>query len=268
MTSPYPSLVAAPTAVPWRYGLLSAATILPAGDAHEMNGIFFKSPMCARANRWIDPCVSGAPAEDKVPTDDDYSEVRADPFVAYVMLSCKTTTPAAMLDEVREAYALAYPRAVEQAFWESNLAVEGCTVLGGPGAVSPTTGLALLEAATADAFGGRATIHSPRVVAPFLASDGQIVTTGAAMFSVLGSALAFYGGSPNTGPDGTPAAAGTAWLYGTSQVVLRRFGVEVLPDARHVLALPTNEPMALAEETWVGTTSGCACFAVLVDVSP
>lgn len=274
MTSPCPPLlVATPTVTPWRYGLLSVATVIEETDPHFRCGVIYKSPHCARAVAFFEDACTPAPVNPKLPTDVDRDAiVTGAPFTIYSYLSCKTTTLAAMRDEVRLTLELGESRAVEEGFWTAALAVPGCTVLnttpGAAGALSLVAGVAALESAMAQAYGGVPTLHGDRSLAAYAANAFLLQRSGGRLLTPLDSLWAFYGGSPNTGPDGVVAPAGYAWLYATSGVTLRRSPVQVLPDDGHELrVLPdgsqTNEPIVVAERVYVPTHE-CACFAVLI----
>ncbi|MFH9016316.1 hypothetical protein ACH4C6_33650 [Streptomyces sp. NPDC017943] len=54
----------------------------------------------------------------------------------------------------------------------------------------------------------------------------------------------------NFGPDGTPAAPGTAWLYISGPVVVRRGPIDVIPDrAGSSIDMRVNGRRVLAERT-------------------
>lgn len=273
MTSPCPPLlVATPSVVPWRYGLLSAATVIEETDPHARCGVTYRSPHCSPALAVFTDACPPTTVEPKVPTDTDgYPMVTGVPFQIYSYLSCRTTTVAAMREQVRITLALGEPRAVEEAFWIL-MANPDATVLntvpGAAGAMSLVAGVAALESAMAAAYGGQATLHGDRSLAAYAANAYLLEKAGGRMFTPLDSLWAFYGGSPNTSPTAVAAPAGYAWLYATSQVTLRRFPVEVYPDPGHELTvLPdgtqTNEPIVIAERTWVPSFE-CASFAVLI----
>lgn len=262
--------IEAPTCTPWRFGLLSVATVIEESDPHIRNGIQYKPMACiAGVEPWDDVCPPAVP-DLKTPTDLDDQNVRVegDPFTIYSYLSCKTTTLEAMFDQVRNAFALGEPRAVEQEFWLRVLAQPDCTVLnevaGAAGALSTLAGIAALESYMADNYGCSATFHADRAVAPYAFSDHQLVRNGGALETQLGSRFAAYGASINTGPDGVVAPDGHAWIYATSQVILRRFPVDTYPESvDQILQRNSNEPIVIAERTYVPSIE-CACAAVLV----
>lgn len=268
-----PLNVPAPAILPWRFGLLSVANVIDETDDHARNGIFYKSPACTgTVTEWVDDCDSDL-VDPKSPTGpDDTAYIQGCPFHLYAALNCKTTTLAAMGEEVLRVFELDEQRAVEAAVWANVLATPAATVLNAsslPADAFPIVGgIAALESAMAECYGGRATFHADRGVAPYFARDFQVHTEGSAKFSELGSAVAFYGGSPNTSPAGVVAPAGFAWIYATSTLTLRRFPIDVLPetDQRLQYSPLTNEPFVLAERTYVPSVE-CCTYAVLVSLS-
>lgn len=270
----HPLVVEAPVVIPWAYGLLSVATVIDEGDDHARNGIFYKSPACtADVLNWEDDCDSGEVA-DKVPTfTGDSAFIQGCPFHLYAALDCKTTTLEAMGAEVRTVFELGEQRAIETEVWNRVLATGATTVLNATSlpadAFTVTGGIAALESHMASLYGGRATLHSDRGVAAYAAQNYEIQPGGRIKETVLGSAWAFYGGSPNTSPAGVAAPSGYAWMYATSQLVIRRFPVDVLPDEtnQRIRYNPlTNEPYVLAERTYVPSVE-CVRAAVLVCLS-
>lgn len=266
-----PLNVTAPVVVPWAYGLLSVATIIDETDDHGRNGIFYKSPACtADVLNWEDNCDSEEVAE-KVPTfNGNTAFIQGCPFHLYAALNCKTTTLEAMGAEVRTVFELGEQRAIETEVWTRVLATVATTVVNASSlpadALTVTGGVAALESAIAECYGGRSTLHADRGVAAYLAQNYQIQPGGRIKETVLGSPIAFYGGSPNTSPAGVAAPAGYAWMYATSQLTLRRFPIDVLPDEvnQRIRYDPlTNEPYVLAERTYVPSVE-CCSFAVLV----
>lgn len=269
-----PLNVPAPAVLPWRFGLLSVATIVDETDDHARNGIVYKSPPCtADVQNWEDDCDSGV-LVDKGPTDVDRNAVvQGCAFHLFSALSCKTTTLEAMRDEVRLVFELGEQRAIELEVWNRVLADVTSTVLNDSSDVADAFtlvgGVSALESAMAECYGGRALIHADRGLAAYAARDRQVHTEGTGKYTELGSGFAFYGGSPNTSPLGVVAPDGYAWMYATSQLTLRRFPIDILPeDSNQRLRYDplTNEPYILAERTYVPSVE-CCSFAALVCLS-
>lgn len=269
-----PLVVPAPGILPWRFGLLSVATIIDETDDHARNGIFYKSPACtADVQNWEDDCDSGAVA-DKGPTfTGDNAYVSGCMFHLYAALDCKVTTLEAMRDEVKLVFELGEQRAIELEVWNRVLVDPTVTVLNDTSDVADAFtlvgGVSALESAMAECYGGRALIHADRGLAAYAARDRQVHTEGTGKYTELGSGFAFYGGSPNTSPLGVVAPDGYAWMYATSQLTLRRFPIDILPeDSNQRLRYDplTNEPYILCERTYVPSVE-CCSFACLVCLS-
>ena len=274
---PAPMLVPAPAVAPWRFGLFSTITVIDDPDDHARNGVGYKSMACVgTVEPYVDDCED-PPV--KVPTDTLTSEhnlVRGCPFHVYAALSCRTTSLDDMKADVAEVFRLGEAVAVETQIWNSLLATTASTVTNvdstTANAFSVVGGVSALETAFAACYGGQGTIHAPRGLMAYLARDRQVVLVGDHWETPLGTKVAFYGGSPNSSPVGVDAPLGFAWMYITPEVTLRRFGIDILPDAVANRLLfdaetgdLTNEPFMLAERTYVPSTE-CCRFAALVEL--
>lgn len=269
-----PLLIERPVVKPWGFGLVSVATVIDETNEHARNGIVYKSPPCtADVQPWVDSCI---PADllDKIPTDADRNAiVRGCPFHLYAALGCKTTTLAAMTEEVRAVFDLGEQRAVEEQVWVKVLAQAGSTVLNASSATTDaftvTGGIAALESAIAACYGGEATLWGDRGLATYAARERVILQQAGHLETIIGSKFGFLGGSPNTSPAGVPAPSGFAWIYITSDLTLRRFPVNILPDDvnQRLRYNPlTNEPYVVAERSYVPSIECCA-YAALVCLS-
>lgn len=270
-----PVIIDPPAIQPYRFGLLSVATVVDhQGDDHELNGITYRSLACAaNLEEFVAVCPT-ANNPSKVATDDARTTVVTDgAFELYANLSCKQTTLEAMFQEARDIFALGEPKAFEAAFWTKVLALPTATVLnttpGPAGALSVTSAIAALESFMGCCYPGRAVFHSDRATVPFAAADHELIRQAGTLETVLGSGWAAYACSPNTGPDGTVAPDGHAWLYATSQPIIHRWPAHVLPDnVTHVLKRDanggqTNEPQVIVERSYLAYTE-CCVAAVLV----
>ncbi len=269
-----PALVEEPTTPLWPYGLYSVATIIDNPDDHERNGIKYKSFRCVgTVENWEDSCVTDD-LEPKAPTDSgEENVVRGCPFHMYAALSCKTTTLAAMSQNVEEVFRNGEQVGVETQIWNRVLATSAATVLNPssmPGdAFTVLGGIAALEQAMATCYSSQATFHMPRGVGAYLFAEHQLDLCSDPTpyyMTKLGSKVAFYAGTPNSSPAGVAAPTGYAWMYATSELTLRRFAPEILPedsDLRLQYNPLTNEPFVVAERTYVPSVE-CCQFAVLV----
>lgn len=266
-----PANVDRPTVNPWKYGLYSVATVIDDTNDHERNGIVYKSPPCtADVRPWVDAC-SQFDVTPKSPTDIDAdSVIRGCPLHLYAALDCKSPTLESMIEEIQLVFNLGEQRALEATVWNNVLAVSGALVLNASSlpadAFTVVGGFSALESAMASTYGGQATIHADRGIAPFAADHHQIVPVGEHYETKLGSPVAFYGGSPNTSPAGVIAPSGYAWMYATSDITIRRFPATVLPESVDQFlkwGQLTNVPYVLCERTYVPSIE-CPLYAVLV----
>jgi hypothetical protein len=188
------------------------------------------------------------------------TEVGGKPFVIFEGLSCLALT-------VAEARTRAENRlALHEQFWvesqvDATVLRQDATVLNGGTAVGLSVGIGLLEDAIADQYGGIGTIHAAReLAAPF--THAQIVQRdGSRMRSPLDNLYAFGAGYTTTGPDGTAAPDGQAWVYATGPVLLWRSEVQILEqfDQRK------NVRLAIAERSYA-VTADCLRVAVLLQI--
>jgi hypothetical protein len=168
------------------------------------------------------------------------------------------------LSEVERAFLANESVGVERALMTQRLVGGGtfpATTDLTPGATSltPAEGLALLENYAAGMYAGVPTIHVSRGVGSLLFTQQAIERNGAQFFTKQGSKVASGGGYGNTnlGPGGTPAAAGTSWMYATGEVVIARG--DMISAAS--LDQATNEPVVLAERAYVAAVD---CFVAAV----
>ncbi|GAA3172644.1 hypothetical protein GCM10020001_118930 [Nonomuraea salmonea] len=274
--------VAAPAVQPYGFGLFSVAQWPVEADPHWRCGVQWEPYACGPARLYpIDQCAEGEPPEKQV--EEGTPLVEATPLVVYGGYHCKLpgrTVPADIEDRARQSLALGEQRAVEEAVWTGAagnspwLASPDATVLnaaetpGAGDALKAIGAIAALEAYLGATYGGLGVIHVPRGAVPALAFYQQIVRDGSVLRTVLGTPVAAYGGSPNTGPAGEPAPAGTAWAYATGPVAIRRGEVLVTPTPVPAAGFDrkTNQVHLLAEREYV-VGWDCLLGAALMDIS-
>jgi hypothetical protein len=268
-------LVAPPPTERYLGGLFAAARFPdPPGEGNRWEcGIQYEALTCADVSGWAEVCPPGTP-ELKVPTL-EFPLVEGEPFVALLGVQCALVGYSLQEFEQRvvNAFLVNEQRAVEQIYWtgsEGNrprLADPDCEVLAGGEALTVLGGIAALESFLAEHYGGIGVIHAPVGVAPYLASHNQIVGTPGAPTTWRGTRWALGGGYViNTGPDGTPAPEGTAWMYATGQVNIWRSEVWTNPDdLRYAFNTKTNDGLVFAERKYI-VTHECVCAAVLVTI--
>lgn len=261
-----------PVITPYRYGAITAWDVIDATDPHQRYGILYESLACTAD---VLPMPDGICPPDpfvKVPTyGDESTYVRGCPFSLYAALDCRRTTLANMQRDVEEVFRLGEQRALEAAVWTNLIAQPDAVVINTipaePGALGIGPGIAALESAMAGCYPGQATIHLDRGLGIYLASEHLLEKQGSGLFTPLGSKIALYGNTPNTGPDGLPAPDGHAWIYATGQLTLRRFAQDTktpdFPLTRDANGGQTNVPYAMSERTYVADVP-CCKRAVLV----
>jgi hypothetical protein len=297
-----PLLVAAPPTEAFKGGLFSVARFpeLPSdGNGNRWEcGIQYEAETCAKPYGWTEVCPPAAP-RDKEPTL-EFPLVEGIPFTVLLGVTCPLV--GYRLEEferrVRNAFELCEQRTVEEIFWSGSvedpvedpanpgariplgnnslsstdpLNPSDCAVPEGVTVDSPLTitgGVAAIEDYMGSNYCGTPVIHSGRAVAAYAAAQNLVVGAVGRQTTPLGSRWAFGGGyAVNTGPDGTPAPDGVAWLYGTGQVNIWRSEIWINPDdLRYAFNTRTNDVLVFAERKYVITTE-CACIAVPVSVS-
>ncbi|MBF6298227.1 hypothetical protein IU459_11815 [Nocardia amamiensis] len=268
-----PLLVAAPTITPARFGLQSAADQQLIDPAQRIrNGVAWEPNPCGPAK--LDPAECGdTPTDRDVP--DGIGLDSAEPIVVYNGFTCRAVglTEQAMLDRATASLLTEWV-AVEQAVWAStglrlmNDTTGEETAVLAEDPVPLVSGIGLLEGFLGANYGGIGVLHTPREVASHAAAAQQISTEPGRLVTVLGTRWAFGAGYPNTGPDGAPAAADTAWIVATGAVTYRRTEITHRPGSmREAFNYANNEIRAIAERTYVVAWDECVRAAVPVSLT-
>lgn len=199
-------------------------------------------------------------------------------FAVYGGLTCKPFgfNEATGLSEIERVFALKESRGVERALMETrfiagpdddsgagvDLRWPAATDITPAGGVSAKVGLALLEGYAVSRYSGQPTLHLPYTVGSLLAGEKTIEPVGGKFFTPLGAKVAVGAGYefPNSGPDGTEAAAGTRWLYATGEVMVARS--EIISNVQ--MDRSTNDIYALAERRYIVAVD---CFAAAIRVN-
>lgn len=281
-----PLLVAPPPTEAFAGGLFSVARFpeLPSdGNGNRWEcGIEYEAETCAKPVGWTAVCPPAVP-EDK-PATLQFPLVEGKSFTVVLGVTCPLVGYS--LEEferrVRAAFVLCDQTAVEEIFWtgsEENNSLAGtvetpsdCFVPAGATTAAPLSivgGIAAIEKHMRSNYCGTPVIHAPVDVSAFAAAQQQVIGAPGRQTTALGSRWAFGGGyAVNTGPDGTPAPDGVAWLYGTGQINIWRSEVFVNPDdLRYAFNTRTNDVLVYAERQYIVTAEPCACVAVPVDLS-
>jgi hypothetical protein len=262
--------VAAPAVQPYRYGLLSAAQVLPTDDVHMALGTIWIPNQCDRPGIAPDPCATPAVAKElaELPLAPDVV-----PFAVYGSFTCSLVgfTPEEAHERAVAHLTQGEQRAVEYAVWtgeqgtEPHLADSSTTTLAG--ASTPADAVATLEDWLATNYSGTGVLHMARGAATWLASDNLLRREGDRLETQLGTRVAAGGGysEANTSPAGAAAAAGTYWIYATGAVVLRRSPIIEVGSGAQGFDVGTNNIIALAERYY---SVGWECGAAAVLLSP
>ncbi|GGG04038.1 hypothetical protein GCM10007304_17730 [Rhodococcoides trifolii] len=256
-TAAPPVYVPAPPVTPSRYGLLSAADIIPITDPHTRNGVQYQTAPDGPAHLSFAECVNGKGDDRSDDVTDGLPWTEAGPIVVYNGFVCRAV---GLSDDERQQYARdalagGEAAAVEKAIWATadplRLMETGLTDILSATPVSVVAGIAMLERQLGNAGVGVGVIHAPREVAPHAAAKAQIESDGARKVTVLGTRWAF-GAYPTTDPDGVQAASNVAWMVATGPVVARRTEVVIRPTTyQQAFDQRNNDVFSVAERTWV-----------------
>lgn len=278
----------APAFTPLPHTLLDVSPPV-AFQGHQRLGVIYQVNSCATPLEYNVACVTGTGAA-KSPTADVLYRA-ADPFVVYSWLPCtfvgeapdklKADTLAAHQDNVQRVVGSIFwtggstPTSQKLASNTTSTIVSGgseivlqtaATIVSG-GSLDVVTGLGQLEANMAGCYGGVPWIHVPRQVIALMASLHLLSERDGALYTVGGSRIVAYSG-PNTGPDGTEAPAGFAWLYATSPVKVWAGPVRWTADTpAEILRRDINGTVLIAEQRFAAGW-GCCHFATLVTLDP
>lgn len=286
------SYVAAPAFAPLPYGLLSVAQPVDDPDAHWRAGIQYQPDPCDPATALLAGCPTTSDTATKTATSTGLGTRGAEAVTVMAWVDCG---PVGLWDEAgaraRQALLNGEGRALERAFWTGD--VEGAAAALNPhlaedaavvdGSVTiqtaatnvatgaPANGvphaeaIGLLEGALAACYGGVGVIHMPRwTLATFAGPNRQVERDGSRLRTHGGTWVAAGAGYVGIGPDGSTPPAGSAWLYATGAVFVRR-GDVVVPDGPQSLDRAENRLVMVAERTYV-VGWDCCHFAVLADV--
>lgn len=266
-----PLLVPAPTKVPARYGLASAADqVIVTNEAREIrNGIEWEATPCAPVQ--LDPADCDGPPTDRT-APDGIPVDQADPITVYAGFSCRL--PGLTEDQIMARAAAALSTewvAIEGAIWSTGdrrLMRTGtdATVELSPTPVSLTAGVGLLENYLGANYGGIGVLHAPRRIAAHAATAQLLTPESGRLLSPLGNRWSFGAGYPLTEPDGSPAATGVAWIVATGAVQYRRTTVRQR-RLTEIFDPTTNEFDAIAERTYVISWDDCVRAAVPVTLT-
>lgn len=291
-----PTYVEPPAFTPLPYGLFSVVQWVTDGDPHWQAGIQFQPETCETPSTTALYCPN---ADEPIEKTEEFGvpTVGANDFTVYATLNC-SPVGGIFEDSARRTLAALERRehiAVERTFWTGELdnakvadvvyphlaadtevisevapgvgeiLLQAAADVVVTGAFDLVEGLGLLEQALAECYGGVGVIHAPRKTLIPLADRHVIVQDGDQMRTFGGNLIAFGSGYANTGPDGTPAPEGQAWLYATGQIIGRRSEPRFSSSSAQGLNRSVNTLRLTVERTY---TLGwdCCLLAILVDL--
>ncbi|MFJ3274021.1 cupin [Streptomyces sp. NPDC086776] len=266
---------------PLPHGILHACTdVRDVDDVHELLGVEWMALGCCPVQVWRDPCLNdeslggespGAPVQKEFCRP---SVEHAEPITVYAGSECSTMGwPYTEAREHAEAsLELGEQQAVEAGFWSAKLALTATDLTPAEGPVSIAQGVAALEGCLAEQYGGVGVLHVPAGAAALLGCCNLVhedSVTGS-LRTLAGNCVIIGAGysAMNTGPGNLPADPGTAWLYITGPVVVRRGPTETVPDQPGAsVNIRNNDRRVLVERTYVVATT-CTVCAIQVSVCP
>ncbi|WP_258314602.1 cupin [Streptomyces sp. Act143] len=262
---------------PLPYGILGGCTeVIDVQDEHELLGVEWMALGCCPVEVWNDPCV-GTDESPGAPTQKQFcrpTTEHADPITVYAGAECATMgwSYAEARQHAEASLELGEQEAVELGFWTNTLAATATDLTPAAGPVDMAQGVAALEGCLAEQYGGVGVLHVPAGAAALLGCcnvvqrdpGGGPPTTLAGNCVVIGAGYS----TANTGPGNIPADPGTAWLYITGPVVVRRGPAMTVPDQPGPsINYRTNTQRVLVERTYVVATT-CTVCAINVSTCP
>lgn len=261
---------------PLPHGILTGCTTIEdVEDVHELMGVEWLALGCCPVRQWHDPCDEDPSPGDESPGEPIRKEFcrpqaeHAEPIVLYSGTECGAIGWS-YEEAVRHAHAtmsLGEQQGLEAAFMASHLSMTAVDLTPAEGPVSIAQGVAALEGCLAESYGGVGVLHVPAGAAALLGccnilredpATGNLRTL-AGNCAVVGAGYSAL----NLGPGGLPAEPGTAWLYITGPVHIRRGPLDVIPDRSASMNIRTNDRRVLIERVYVVATT-CSVCAVQV----
>jgi hypothetical protein len=273
---------------PLPHGLWDTIQTPSPDGTHWQNGVTWIE-RCPAGDTTYDECLSvtgtGAPPAPPAKTPNVTQDTRGSlPFTVIAEFQCTPVGLGDAQDIARDALTRVEQQQVETAFWTGaaagqpvvfpHLAADSETTDGDvvlqPAATPVVTGadaahaLGLLEQELADCYKGQGLIHVPRTALPTLAAwnlarpdeSGRLITPS-------GNLIVAGGGYTGSGPDGTPPADGTTWIYATGAAWGYRSDV-YFTQVRDSLDRSTNTLRMQAERTYLIGFECCLLAAHIV----
>jgi len=259
---------------PYRYGLLSVASVVDVGGKWEVGGVEFDTDACAQGGYVLGMCPKQPGDHDKEHAEGLHTVEGPDPFAVYVRVECNAVGFPEAEPVARTRIELVSPRAVEEFYSREVLGQLDTSRLERPlgdRAVPLRYAVGVLEQHAGLHYTGRPVFHAPRWVASFFPLRDASENDEALRSAPLGSPVVFGAGyldDPFTAParaltvDQVGGRDGTFWLFATGTVRVRRGELHVY----ETFDPSTNRKLALAERPYSVETD-CFMAAVRVDLT-
>lgn len=260
---------------PLPHGILNACTdVRDVADIHELLGVEWLALGCCPVQVWNDPCLNDGDESPGAPVQKEFCRPQvehAEPISVYAGAECSTLgwTYAEARAHAEASLALGEQQAVETGFWSTKLAMSAVDLTPAEGPLSIAQGVAVLEGCLAEQYGGVGVLHVPAGAAALLGCCNIVredPATGG-LGTLAGNCVIIGAGysAMNTGPGGVPADPGTAWLYITGPVLVRRGPAETVPHSPGPsVNTRTNDRRVLVERSYVVSTTCTVCAVQVV----
>lgn len=269
-------LIEAPPIAPLRYGIFTAARVVPDMPARIIaSGLQFLSDHCGGAELYDQTCLV-SPTKEFVEGSD---LLGADPYWIVSRKRCGTVgrTGQEMLEAVRQQLTSAEQTLVESVVWDGAAYPGATPTLTGAGATIVTPGadgagaaIAALEEAFYDMSGYQGVIHINMQGYAALRYAGLMdpAERVAGVYKTpMGTSLSIGAGYGITGPADVAPDAGNVWAFITSPVTVWRSGILPQPDPRQTLDRSLNQWDVVAEEVFAHAWDCPDVFAVQVPIA-
>jgi hypothetical protein len=266
VTQPFVT-VPAPATTPYRHGLFSAAALVDPADQREFNAGVLWEPNLVDAPASATTTAASDPARPAKTLPEGVAVAQAGPVVRlYTGLEADLVGRDDHVERARARLGLVEQQSLEQYAWTGaagnrpRLADAATQVLGGA-AVPLAHGIGLLEEWISDKTGVLGAIWAPRYLAGAITERSLVRPDSARLIAPLGDPVIFAH-TTGVGPTGAAPAAGTAWLYATGPVMVRRSAI-VGPRLEQAHDRTTNSVFAIVERFYtVGWSGGAAAVQV------
>ena len=269
MTQPFVS-VPAPATTPYRHGLFSASALVDPADQREFHVGVQWEPNLVDSPAPFTTTAASDPDRPPKRLPEGVAVAQAGPVIRlYTGLQADLVGREDHVERARARLGLIEQQSLENYAWtgepgnKPRLADPATPVLG-TSAVPLAHGIGLLEEWISDRTGVLGAIWAPRWLAGVMAERSLVRPDSQRMVAPLGDPVIFAHTS-GVGPSGAAPAAGTAWLYATGPVMVRRSAV-VGPRLEQAHDRTQNTVFAIVERFYTVGWALAAAVQVQVQV--